>query len=846
MSRRLLARASARHLAGHPWLTALSLLGIALGVAVVVSIDLASNSALQAFAQSTDTVAGQATHQLVGGPSGLPASLYSALRLRPGAPTSAPVVEGHVRAANGDRRPLTLLGVDPFAEAPFRPYARDRKGSQVTLLLTEPGTVLMTASTARLVGATAPGDTFEVAVGGQRRTLRVLDFLAPSDERTLRALEGLLLADVSTAQEVLGLTGRLSRIDLKLGDEAEEARLRQWLPPGVDVLRAVSRGNAVDQMTRAFRTNLTALSLLALVVGMFLIYNTMTFSVVQRRGLLGRLRALGITRGELFALVLGEAALLGAVGTAAGLLLGVLLGRGLVGLVTQTINDLYFVVSVRRLSLEPLMFAKGVALGLGATLGAALVPAWEAARSPPVTTMRRSTAEDMAQGRAPKLALLGLLILGAGTVLLVLPTHSLSPAYVGLFSVQLGAALLVPWMTERLVLGAAHPLGAAFGMLGRMAARGVRTSLSRTSVALAALMIAVATTVGVGLMVASFRGTVVEWLESSLQADVYATPPSLMARRGDSSFVPGLAERLSTTPGVAASATIRSVKVNVNGIPTDLTAIAFPPNIPRQYRFKEGDAATVWRELEALDTVIISEPLSFHHNLHRGSTLHLATDHGPRDFRVLGVYYDFGSDVGAVLMPRATYDAAFEDRGVTSLALYAAPGQDVDALVERMRERIGDAQIVNVRSNRVLREGSLEVFDRTFTITQVLRLLAVGVAFVGVLSALMALQLERAREFAVLRATGLTPGQLWGLVSLQTGLLGLLAGLFAVPLGLALAHILVHVINQRSFGWTLQLVITPGVLIQAVVLALAAAGLAGVYPAWRMSRANPALALREE
>ncbi len=163
-----------------------------------------------------------------------------------------------------------------------------------------------------------------------------------------------------------------------------------------------------------------------------------------------------------------------------------------------------------------------------------------------------------------------------------------------------------------------------------------------------------------------------------------------------------------------------------------------------------------------------------------------------------------------------------------------------------MRERAGDTQTLNVRANRALREGSLEVFDRTFTITQVLRLLAIGVAFVGVLSALMALQLERARELAVLRATGLTPGQLWGLVSLQTGLLGLLAGLFAVPLGVALASMLVYVINQRSFGWTLQLAVTPGVLAQAVLLALVAAALAGLYPAWRMARANPALALREE
>jgi putative ABC transport system permease protein len=845
VSHRLLARASLRHLGRHPWLTALSLLGIALGVAVVVSIDLASTSALRAFEQSTETVTGRATHQLVGGPQGLPDSLYRELRLRPGAPLAAPVVEGHVRATKGDRRPLTVLGVDPFAEAPFRPYVRGEASGGVTTLLVEPGTVLLPAATGQLLGV-GVGQSFEVVVGGQRRPLRVVALLAPSDERTARALEGLVLMDISSAQELLGLRDRISRIDLKLEGEAALTELREWLPAGVEVVRSSARGGTVDQMTHAFRTNLTALSLLALVVGMFLIYNTMTFSVVQRRGLLGRLRALGVTRGELFAIVLGEAALLGAVGTVAGLLLGVMLGRGLVGLVTQTLNDLYFVVSVRRLSLETLTLAKGLALGLGATLLAALVPAWEAARSAPVTTMRRSTLEDVARGRAPRLALLGLLILAAGGGLLAFPTRALLPAYGGLFAVLLGTALLVPWTTERLALGAARPLGAAFGLLGRMAARGVRASLSRTAVALAALMVAVATTVGVGLMVASFRGTVVTWLEGALQADVYVSPPSLIARRGDSTFVPGLTEHLRATPGVAASSTVHVVKVSVDGVPTDLIAVEFAQGPERPYRFKEGDPGSVWRELEAPDTLLVSEPFGFHRGIGRGDTVRLATSHGPRDFRVVGVYFDYGSDVGTILMPRATYEEHFDDRRVSGLALYAAPGQDVDALVARVLERAGETQTLNVRANRVLREGSLEVFDRTFTITQVLRLLAIGVAFIGVLSALMALQLERAREFAVLRATGLTPGQLWGLVSLQTGFLGLLAGLFAVPLGVVLASILVYVINQRSFGWTLQLTVTADVLAQAVALAMVAAALAGLYPAWRMARANPAMALREE
>jgi putative ABC transport system permease protein len=300
---------------------------------------------------------------------------------------------------------------------------------------------------------------------------------------------------------------------------------------------------------------------------------------------------------------------------------------------------------------------------------------------------------------------------------------------------------------------------------------------------------------------------------------------------------------------VAVSTTIRAASVRVDGQPSDLLVADFgglPPS-QRPYRFKEGEAEAAWRELEgSSDAVLVSEPFAFHRRLRRGDTVRMMTDGGPRDFRIVGVYFDYGSDVGTLMTPRTTYEQHFRDRSVGGVALLAAPGQDVDELVRRVRERVGETQLLHVRPTRVLRETSLEVFDRTFTITHVLRLLTVGVAFIGVLSALMALQLERSRELAVMRATGLTPGQLWGLVSLQTGLMGLLAGLFAMPLGVGLAYILVHVINQRSFGWTLHLEVTPGVLGQALGLALVAAVLAGLYPAWKMARANPALALREE
>jgi putative ABC transport system permease protein len=288
------------------------------------------------------------------------------------------------------------------------------------------------------------------------------------------------------------------------------------------------------------------------------------------------------------------------------------------------------------------------------------------------------------------------------------------------------------------------------------------------------------------------------------------------------------------------TARVRWKEQSIDLVATDLSHIA-----QRPYRFKQGRPEEIWPQLENSDTVVVSEPFAFHHLVEVGDSLLLATDLGERGYRILGIYYDYGSDAGTVMMSRATYERSFRDRGFTGLGLFTAAGVSAQALIGQIRNLAGPEQQLLIRSNRDLREISLRIFDRTFAITQVLRALSVSVAFIGVLTALMALQLERARELAVLRAIGLLPRELWKVVTYQTGLMGALAGLMSLPLGALLAYILVHAINKRSFGWTLQLSLAPGLLGQALLLAFGAAVLAGLYPAWRMARTNPADALRE-
>jgi putative ABC transport system permease protein len=369
-----LLKTSIRYIVRHPWQFGLAILGVALGVAVVVSIDLANDSARRAFLLSTETLTGRTTHRITGGPSGVPEEVYRRLRLELGVRLAAPLVEGEAVARDRSGLTLRILGIDPVVEAPFRPWITGASGDNAgldrtpsaqegcqgfgcySMLMTRPNAALISAETAREAGIVS-GARLPLMIGATTVEAEIVGLLEPADDASRRALDGLLIVDIATAQEWMGSVGRLSSIDLIIPDGAEGEALVQRvtavLPPGVRIERPEERSNAVQQMTAAFELNLSALSLLALVVGTFLIYNTMTFSVVQRRGMIGTLRCIGVSQRQILALTLGEALLIGLIGALAGLALGVALGRGLVGLVTQTINDLYFAVTVRSVDVAP-------------------------------------------------------------------------------------------------------------------------------------------------------------------------------------------------------------------------------------------------------------------------------------------------------------------------------------------------------------------------------------------------------------------------------------------------------------------------------------------------------------
>jgi len=337
------------------------------------------------------------------------------------------------------------------------------------------------------------------------------------------------------------------------------------------------------------------------------------------------------------------------------------------------------------------------------------------------------------------------------------------------------------------------------------------------------------------------RGAVATWLNDLLRADLYVAAAGFQ----DGEALPAaVVAEIATLPGVAAMSRYRQHTLRLPQRQVTLIGAHLAAPSRRGFELLAGGDAPVW---EAFDCggALISEPLAYHLGLARGDHLSLPTPAGPRDFTVAGVFRDYASEHGRIFLEEGAYRRYWSDPAVNTLALFARSG-DADGLRREVSEVFAGRYRLELSPARAILSESLAVFDRTFRITGVLRSLMLGVAFIGVLSALMALQLERSKEFAVLRALGMTRAQIAGLITGESLVIGLLAGVIAIPTGLLMAWVLIESVQRRAFGWTMPFDVDAALLAQTVLVGLLAAALAAVYPAWRSSRRDPAPLLRED
>ena len=850
MVAQILLRSSLRFYRQHPLQLLLAVVGIILGVCIVTAVFITNNSSKRAFALSTEALYGRTSHHIVGA-QGIEQRFYTQLRSQFPTLQATPVVEGHVLLGNDV---FSLIGIDPFAELPFARLGVNSAPSSNSLLnnlfnadsqsnASNPaaGLIMSEASATRL--ALSAGDKLQLRTSNRFVDTHLIGSLASDNPA---ANEGLLIGDIALVQGLLERGDKIDRIDI-IADDSMAQTIRDTLPDTLKLNNAASRTQTMLAMTRGFQINLTAMSLLSLLVGAFLIHNTMSFTVLQRRELFAVKRTIGISSPLLFASILIEAVLISLIGSTIGVLLGLLLGQQLIKLTTQTINDLYFVLHVQEIWFTPWLFFGGLLLGITCSVIAASVSALDAARTNPVQAHQRSATEQKTRAVLPALASLGLVIMLLGLALATTPSQSLLLGFIALMLLIVGYGLLLPFFsfhTSRWLKQALSGLSP----VASMAAGSVERNISRTGLAIAALTVAVSATFGVDVMIGSFRGSVDTWLGNTLRSDVYLSVPATVVTRNDAALDDVILKTVQQTDGIRSISRGLKFKTQSNIGEFDTLALTPHNNQPIGITFISDKPELAWHQFVSEQGVLISEPLATKYQLGPGDNLRLFTElEGDQTFNVAGVVRDYTSSHGQMTLHRDTYNAYWRNRADSTIGIIYQDNIDKSTATENLRIQLSKTnQALQVQANSDIHENSLAIFDRTFEVTRVLRWLTVGVAFVGIFSALLALNLERAREFAVLRATGSSRRQLLSLITAQTLWMGLLAGTLAIPLGWMMAKILIHIINLRSFGWSMDSFIPSGTISSTFLLSCTAALLAGLYPAWRLSQSKIARQLRDE
>jgi putative ABC transport system permease protein len=842
-----------RYLRRHPLLGLLNILSVALGVAVYLATQIANQSANRAFAASVDLIAGKAELEISSPTRHLPETILPQIAAVPGISAATPLVHGFVPLPDFPGDYLEILGIDVFTNAPFRTFdpANFAAGSfDIQRWLGAANAIAVSEEFVRQHHL-KEGDKLRVRTGGGDRELEI-GFLLRKDDTFDPHFAAM---DIGWAQELLGRRGQLSSIQLRLTDphnrEAVIAALRAILPKDARVAAPARRTEEVDKMLGGFQLNLTLTSLVSLFVGMFLIYNTVSASVVRRQHEIGILRSLGVTRREVRMLFLAEAIVLGGIGALLGLIGGFALARVLTSAVSATISSLYVLVHVRELSLRPWMFAVAWGIGVVSVILSAWFPAQQAAQQRPVDALHGGTRieRSVLPSHGWLMSGLGCVVAAAIFSWVALSTGPRWLSFGAAFGVIAGFSLLVPRLMFRFSTGAGkifrgyRARGWRVSLETELAAANLRRALMRNSVTVAALGIAVAMTVGVSVMVFSFRKTVETWINQTLLADLFLTPAPNEAF-GDSAFFPRAAfDFLAHHPAVETADTFRAVEVAMGDSDVALAAIS---GVRREFQFLHGDHSALIRRFRDEPCVLVSESFARRHRLRENDTIELVTPDGPRSFPVVGIFYDYVRDQGIVYMSAANFARFWHDDRIHSVAIYLKQGHQAEEVVDAFRSQFSQGGQFSIFSNQSLRRRIFEIFDQTFAVTYILLAISIFVAVTGIFLSLTILITERRRELAILRAVGASAGQIRRLLLTETAMLGLLAAAVGLVCGLCLAVVLTGVINRVFFGWTIHLAFPWRSLVWTPVWILAAAVIAGVIPAWRASRMELADNLRDE
>lgn len=834
--------------------TLLTLCGIAVGVGVVVAIALSNQSALRAFRESVEAVSGRANYQIAAD-AGIDENLL--LQLQPfwtRGVRFAPVIDVDA-IIQPDQIPIRLLAVDLLSDIHFRDYryAEILSGGQpppaaVYLDLFRDDSIIVPATFAtehrlRL------GSPLALNVLGHQTTMIVRGILEARGPAT--AFNGSIgVADIATAQKRFGMLGRLTRIDLLVPDERILPEIRRLLPAGTRLERPSRRNERVEKMLRAFRVNLFALAGVALLVGMFLVYNTVLISILRRRKDVGVLKTLGASPRQIFAAFLLEGLLFGAAGSALGIVLGNALAHAILRAISRTVNVLYVASQPESIALTPAIIVAGALVGTVLSLASAIQPAIEAARMRPSLLIQPGLQQRV---RPLRRRLFGIAAIAAFIVAASMsalpPYHGIAVGgYAAVLFVVFGFSLLSPMIVTVAALLFRRPLRTIFGTIGQLATASIRASLRRTAVATAALAVATGMMIAVALMVGSFRETVRVWVNQTVSSDLWLRPAKMLSNADAALFPAAIGEELKRVPFIAAIDRVRGkdlvyrdsiIAVGSGDLDVARGRGDLPMVAPRS-------ASKALDEALRRNGVLVSESFALKFHMRVGDVVALPTARGIERFPITGIYRDYSNDRGVVVMDRALYVRAFGDDAINTVIIYLRAGVNPEKARADLEAIFGPKYHAFAITNRQIRSEVMRIFDQTFVITYALLAVAIVVAVLGIVNTLTALILERSRELALLRVMGMTVAEVRKMILLESSILGLTSTTIGIAMGYALSWILIYVINKQSFGWTIEFHTPLRLIVVSSTVTFLAAAFSGIIP-WRLAtRLSLAPALKTE
>ncbi len=805
--------------------TALSIAGIALGVALGYGVHLVNRAAVSDVAAAVRSLAGEADLEVRGGRAGFPESLYPRIARLEGVALASPALELQAGIVGGERT-IALSGIDILRAAILQPQLVTEDRGE----LLAPDRVLLSTAAAASLGL-AKGDVLHLVNGQQTIALKVAGIAS-----SLRGISA--LTDIATAQWRFGRLGQLNRIDVRLkpGTDMEGAlkRISEVLPPGVHAASLSSLEEASAYPSRSYRINLNVLAMVALFTGGFLVFSAQALEMARRRGEHALLRVLGLKRRQLARLVLQEAALLGAIGGVLGLVLGYALALAAVRASGADLGAGMF----RGVSPElPLSLPAAVSYGLAgvvvAVLGA-LLPALDAARTAPARALKAGDEQTLFQRVTPPWP--GLVLLAAGAALSQLGSVQGLPlfGYAAIAALLLGSVMLVPWVATRvfrhLPLPASPPLALAVGQL--------RSAPGQAAVSLAAIVASFSLMAAMAIMVASFRESVHEWLEVVLPAELYFRT----THAGDTGQLEaGFEQRVRALPQVARAEFLRSGRILLDPTRPPLVLVARDraerafPAVGERYKRRGGDPTAVW----------VSEAVADLYGFSPGRRLELPLFAKNHPVIVAGIFRDYVRQHGAILMDRGDYVDLTGDKSVNDGALWLAPGTAPAAAMAALRSLPGGEQL-DIADPGEIREVSMRIFDRSFAVTYAMEAVAFLVGLFGLSSSLGAIVLARRREFGVLRHLGLTRGQVRTMLAAEGGLLALVGAVAGLAAGAAISLVLVYVVNRQSFHWSMELHPPYALLFFLVIVLVSLAVLTAIVSGREAIGMGPVRAVRED